>query len=153
MKQILFDLGYGFCISSIAFLLLSCDVVDEFSAQVEEDLAVSKESLVRDTSAITNFFSTQPAMADSWANADRDKTYDSLLPTNLYLTEEQAKPFVLGWFNFPQQIDSVTKILGVPHSEEGDFLYWRIDDTAEIAVSKDNGMATQMFFCYGSTCI
>jgi len=153
MKQTIFNLGYGVCISSIVFFLLSCDVVDELSTQIEEDLAVSKESLARDTSAIANFFSTQPAMADSWANGDRNKTYDTLLPTNLYLTEEQAKPFVLGWFNFPQEMDSVTKILGVPHSEEGDFLYWRINDTSEIAVSKNNGRATQMFLCDGFTCI
>ena len=107
--------------------------------------------------SLFDFLTTKPAIADKVISV-RDKSYDSLLPDSYYLTQEQAKPFILNQYKFPQQLDSVTSHLGVPHAEDGDFSYWRISNTSEIAVRVINDLekglvAEEFYICDLQSCI
>ena len=118
-------------------------ITESFSDQWDQDVERSKEN----GGILLDWLTTQPVVADTWVEEDRNREYDSLLPNNVYLTAEDLAPFTKGWYNFPQKLDSITPLLGVPHFEDGNSMYWIIDENAELAVTYNGEIATNLFLC------
>lgn len=130
---------------------VGCDstLITNAQAGLVEDYEISKASFIKDTA----FLREEAPVTTTTPTGNRNKTYDTLLPPDLYLSEDQAKPFILGWFAYPQELTHIIEILGVPHSEVGSDLYWRITASTELAATVEGHMVTQVYVCDGFNCI